>query len=457
MSIDIVKFPEDRRDWTEFVKQHSLGEASIHSTTCDSASKISTAQYLLLRSFWVIRSKIKSKDPKEWGIKRVNESEKWLNENKDWLAYLQNLSPITTYSAPPPRLGTFAYTWFTHQQVVSLPIKYDEGEAEDKNVSFSPIASRLRSSDKKAPPHEEEQSSSPLDKKTPSHGEERSSSPLDKKGYRTPPGQVTRSDGLFHHSDFDRAARDSTMEDLTRTFSHMKTGEESQKSPSQSLSSKSDATHKSDSTSNEHKYSPRSARRAFPKVEDEQIVNGFLIALLASICMYHNGVKLQWSPVRKGFKFGKKDAEEGNADKPYLFEARTDGHLASWNPGSKDVKPSAIIVEVKPTSREYNNRVIYQATAQMAAWIFQEPDPPGAKQPYRRPMIIQEREKIRLIIAKYDQRYVDYLHNKPSNGPAVALMEMYELYSWNITNESQMQKFGSILLALALQNGKLEY
>lgn len=72
-------------------------------------------------------------------------------------------------------------------------------------------------------------------------------------------------------------------------------------------------------------------------------------------------------------------------------------------------------------------------------------------------MIIQEREKIRLIIAKYDQRYVDYLHNKPSNGPAVALMEMYELYSWNITNESQMQKFGSILLALALQNGKLEY
>lgn len=73
-----------------------------------------------------------------------------------------------------------------------------------------------------------------------------------------------------------------------------------------------------------------------------------------------------------------------------------------------------------------------------------------------RPMIIQEREQIRLIIATYDQKYIDYLYNKPLSGPEIPLMTMNELFVWDITKRHHMEIYGPVLLALALQNGKLE-
>lgn len=72
-------------------------------------------------------------------------------------------------------------------------------------------------------------------------------------------------------------------------------------------------------------------------------------------------------------------------------------------------------------------------------------------------MIIQERHEIRLVIATYDRRYIDYLNNKQSDNSDVSLMEMCEVYSWDITKQNNMKSFGPVLLALALQNGKLEY
>ncbi|KAM5458113.1 hypothetical protein MaudCBS49596_000023 [Microsporum audouinii] len=114
-----------------------------------------------------------------------------------------------------------------------------------------------------------------------------------------------------------------------------------------------------------------------------------------------------------------------------------------------------MIVEVKPTFRGYSNRVVYQATAQMAAWIYNEPDKPGSKQPFRRAMILQERQEIRLVIAKYDQKYVDYLHDQTVTD--LSLLEMHELGAWDIRTKRDMEGFGVILLALALQNGELVY
>lgn len=343
MASEIVDFPRTRGHWTAMVKENELGEADIYSTPCRSGSKVSVSQYLLIRSVWVpYSSSIKSKNLKKWGIKRFRQAGKWLENNNDWLTYLQNLSQIIEYSGPPPGLGAFSYVWFTHHQVVSLPMEYEQGEDQDKNVSYSPISSRLRSADHK----------------TDLHGKEESPTPLGKKGYRTPPDQILEYENY------------SPSEGLAEGMSELNFDEKTRKSPSQASSS--DAT-----------MSPGSARRAFPKVEDEQIVNSYIIALLASICMYHPDVKLHWSPVRKSFKFGTRAVEPNSGDRPYLFEARTDGHLASWQPGSNGVKSSAVIVEVKPTSKHYNNRIIYQVTAQMASWIYQEPDAPGTKEPYR--------------------------------------------------------------------------
>ncbi|DAA72762.1 TPA_exp: Uncharacterized protein A8136_5431 [Trichophyton benhamiae CBS 112371] len=397
------------------VKDNKLGEANIYSTPCESGSKVNISQYLLLRSVWFQHPKSKTKDLEKWGIKEFKQADKWLENNKDWLIYLENLSQITNYTGPPHSLGTFSYVWFAHHQVISLPEQYEQVEDQDKNVSYSPISSRLRSAAHK----------------TNMHGREESPTPLGKKGYQTPPDQITGYGGY------------SPSEELAEGIRNMTVHENSRKSPSDI--SNSDAT-----------MSPASARRAFPKVEDEQIVNGYLIAVLASICMYHPDVSLHWSPVRKSFRFGKRDVEPNSGDRPYLFEARTDGHLASRNPGPNDAKPSAVIVEVKPTNRRYNNRVIYQATSQMVSWIYQEPDAPGAKKQYCRPMIIQEREQIRLIIATYDQEYIDYLNNKPSSGSEIPLMTMNELFTWDITKQHHMEICGPVLLALALQNGKLE-
>ncbi|EGD96195.1 hypothetical protein TESG_03648 [Trichophyton tonsurans CBS 112818] len=397
------------------VKDNNLGEANIYSTPCGSGSKVNISQYLLLRSVWFQHPKTKDKDVEKWGIKEFKQADKWLGNNGDWSIYLENLSQITNYTGPPRGLGTFSYVWFTHHQVISLPKQYEHVEDQDRNVSYSPISSRLRSAAHKANMNDRDESPTPLGKK----------------GYQTPPDQIT---GYGNYS---------PSEGLAEGINNMTVHENSKNSPSEI--SNSDAT-----------MSPASARRAFPKVEDEQIVNGYLIALLASICMYHPDVSLHWSPVRKSFRFGKRDVEPNSGDEPYLFEARTDGHLASRDPGPNDEKPSAVIVEVKPTNRQYNNRVIYQATSQMVSWIYQEPDAPGAKKQYRRPMIIQEREQIRLIIATYDQKYIDYLYNKPLSGPEIPLMTMNELFVWDITKRHHMEICGPVLLALALQNGKLE-
>ncbi|KAK2882533.1 hypothetical protein FQN49_000260 [Arthroderma sp. PD_2] len=424
MSADIIKFPVDRQAWTSLVKKHDLGTASIHQTRCVSASKISETQYLLLRSFWVSSDTGPKKDPKEWGIRRIDEAKKWFDGNGDWQIYIQNLSPKTLYPVPPPGLGTFSYAWLTQRQVTKLPHEYEDEEGEDKNVSFSPIASRLRSSDNRQS----------LDgRKTPDSPSE---AIAQRKGFLqiSPSQSSDDSNDEFHAGNKGKGkekAGDSDMNSVTGGIGNLSVGEESVTSEAQSTS---------DGSRSIYKMSPGSSRRAFPKVEDEQIVNGFLIALLVSICMYNQRQK-----------------SNGDGEKPFLFEARTDGHLAPLTPGRTGVIPSAIIVEVKPTYRRYNNRVIYQATSQMAAWIFEEPDVPGTQQPYRRAMILQERHEIRLVISKYDQNYIDYLHGKPDSNSEVPLLEMHELRTWDIEEESDMKRFGPILLALALQNGKLEY
>lgn len=46
------------------------------------------------------------------------------------------------------------------------------------------------------------------------------------------------------------------------------------------------------------------ARGYLPKVEDEQIVNNFLIGFLGSLAFHAKNIKSGWSPVQKAFNFG---------------------------------------------------------------------------------------------------------------------------------------------------------
>ncbi|KAM5443650.1 hypothetical protein MferCBS31731_001424 [Microsporum ferrugineum] len=425
---DVIKFPITDKGWMVRAKMNKLENASIHHKACASASKISEEQYLLLRSFWVEAGPAK-KDPTIWGIKEIQEAAHWLGNEDDWKKYLDNLDNPSK-ATPVPRLGSFSYVSLARDQVTRLPEEYSE-EEEDKNVSFSPISSRLRSSDPKQAPD----------------GEDRPDSPAEDAARRmgisqTPPNMSSDEDTDSVYFKKGDSSKGGSGGDLSKRFEGINLGAESVdratgKSPVGSL----------------FEMTPNSSRKVFPKVEDEQIVNGFLIAFLATICMHNPNIKLEWSPVRKAFKFGKVDIQ-ASGRKTFLFEARTDGHLSQPSMKNTNVR-SAMIVEVKPTFRGYSNRVIYQATAQMAAWVYEEPDKPESKQPYRRAMVLQERHQIRLVIAKYDQKYIDYLHDKTVTD--VSLLEMHEFGMWDIRVKPEMEEFGVILLALVLQDGKLIY
>ncbi|KAM5443785.1 hypothetical protein MferCBS31731_001031 [Microsporum ferrugineum] len=441
-SRDFVTFPETKGEWATKASEYDLKDASIHSKICDSASKISEEQYLLLRSFWVLRSKDK---PENLGIKTLSKASRWLEKFDDWQQYLQNLSSQVT--APVPNLGSFSYVFLARCQVTRLPEEYD-AEEEDKNVNFSPIAHRLRSSDNKPIPDDYRQSPAKL------AGEKRGvDQTLDKNKFieamkKVASGKVGGNDS----SSGDTKGKEKAEDALPEEFGNLQIREGSLEFLAGSSWSSSSEEPQGQGNS-PYGMSPNSLRKAFPKVEDEQIVNGFLIAFLATLCMHHPEVKLEWSPVRKAFKFGKVDNPAGG-ERSFLFEARTDGHLCQPILKKTDVQ-SAMIVEVKPTLRAYSNRVIYQATAQMAAWIYKEPDESTSQGPYRRAMILQERQEIRLIIAKYDRSYINYLRNEEEAGAKRSLLEMHQSQAWDISDAKHMREFGNILLALVLQGGKL--
>ena len=109
-----------------------------------------------------------------------------------------------------------------------------------------------------------------------------------------------------------------------------------------------------------HPLTPTSAAVAgsVSVANDEQIVNTALVLFLKSTTIHHPDVRADWTLHRKIFKFGN------------LFEARTDGYLEKGQSGEVSA-----ILEVKAYIREDNVlQIQMQESAQMAAWIFANPD-----------------------------------------------------------------------------------
>jgi hypothetical protein len=96
-------------------------------------------------------------------------------------------------------------------------------------------------------------------------------------------------------------------------------------------------------------------------IGDEQIVNTAAINFLNALFI-HEARPADWTLERKQFKFNSKSVK---------FEARMDGHFQLPNQAR-----SAAILEVKPRLRalEQGFRIEMQESAQMALWIFQEPN-----------------------------------------------------------------------------------
>jgi hypothetical protein len=109
-----------------------------------------------------------------------------------------------------------------------------------------------------------------------------------------------------------------------------------------------------------HLPTPTSAAVAgsLSAANDEQRVKMALVFFLISITMHYPDVRAGWTLRGKFFKFGN------------LFEAMTNGYLEKGQSGE-----ASAILDVKAYIREDNVlRVQMQESAQMAAWIFANPD-----------------------------------------------------------------------------------
>ncbi|OJD22614.1 hypothetical protein ACJ73_06038 [Blastomyces percursus] len=99
-----------------------------------------------------------------------------------------------------------------------------------------------------------------------------------------------------------------------------------------------------------------------------------------------------------------------------------------------------------------------QETAQMAAWVFTEPDEyqqsqVGSETVYRCFLISQDREGIYLIVAKYDSEYIRYLREAAYTSLNPSLMKMFRCGPWRVWRKSHIKELGPILLAMATKLG----
>lgn len=80
---------------------------------------------------------------------------------------------------------------------------------------------------------------------------------------------------------------------------------------------------------------------------------------------------VEWTLQRKSFDFQKKIVNQQQKETTQkLFQARTDGHLRMK---VEKESQSLVILEVK-ASRRKDSKPMMQENAQMAAWIYAEPD-----------------------------------------------------------------------------------
>jgi uncharacterized membrane protein len=93
------------------------------------------------------------------------------------------------------------------------------------------------------------------------------------------------------------------------------------------------------------------------------MVNSALVALLNALTIHVPAVQGHWTERRKRVV-----VEAAGPVK--LYEAITDGHLCNFEANTH----SRVILEVKPVDRDTVPEVRRQESAQMAAWIFAEPN-----------------------------------------------------------------------------------
>lgn len=113
---------------------------------------------------------------------------------------------------------------------------------------------------------------------------------------------------------------------------------------------------------------------------------------------------------------------------------------------------------IRYESEKTLDKIRMQETAQMAAWVAQ--DPPVLKKPntkFRRLLVSQDHGEVYLIIATFDYQYVEYIcalgTGSRGKGSTHPFLEMREYGTFEVKSPEQMEQLGIILLGASIQGG----
>ena len=320
------EFPSTLSAWRTAVRDHDCSEVNIHNlTTAKAASEILLKQYLALKVVWNINKTTALRD--EWlgrycrlgsqGKTRVEELNRHTMKNDPaWKAYINTVEKrdnvrLRPSTVFPSEMGRFALVLQSQLQVVAMP-ENDDHTRDARKVILTPG-------------------------RGPSPG-----------ALHGPPGgtqAIPGAPGLRVRPPTDRSGKG------------VRGPRDSQDSERSSQRSTFAPRAMSDISDESATYAALMA----PPARDEQIVNTAAMLFLNALFI-HERRRADWTLHRKAFRF------ESDTVK---FEARTDGHLQLTG-----TETSAAILEVKARGRkaDHHHRIEMQESAQMALWIYQEPE-----------------------------------------------------------------------------------
>lgn len=388
------KLPRTLGEWASSATRRAVIDSSIHDHPQQSGSKVEEPQFLLLRAVWPASREA-------FAFKEDCKSKRWIDSQNLSRAssYLNSLDAWNKYigslGQPQERImgGTFALVHY-YQRLSTRPNKKPSGNAFSK-VDFSPRVTRSQA--RRNPPQRPE---------TPT---------------RAPRGGTNVSDAMDSVMDL---LEDLNLDPDAPNYS-------SGSSPLSTLSG----------------HSPTSGENAKNvQTEDEQIVNTALILLLNALTLHCDLVQGEWSLYRQPFVVKKAN------DK--VYEARVDGLLRI------NQKNTRAIIEVKPFIRNASPEILdgirMQETAQMAAWIAQDPPPLAgpASNRFTRLLVSQDHGEIYLIIASFNAEYVEYICARSvRRATKDSFLEMNEYGPFFVKDFKHMKQLGAILLAVSIQGG----
>ncbi|OAX80823.1 hypothetical protein ACJ72_04832 [Emergomyces africanus] len=396
MGQERIDMPSTVTEWHKLARQHEIESISIQDLKIfQSASKIKERQFLALRVLWKSSSPSEIDIEKDYDIRYRAEDLKDLGWNKHWGPYVQEIEKGFNGNTD---LGTFDLLYDFQREIHNSTLE----PQETKKVFFN-VTTRLQS---------------------------RAAG-----GNNPPPSTPTRAPRRPNPgSDVEGNPLVDQVGDQLGNLSLS-----ADPSPP-SLGGRSVVESVSPISSDEAKW--------LSLVKDEQIVNTALILLLRGLCMRMPGLtNARWSLERKAFHI----RQHNSLDKRSLYEARTDGHLAFV---TGNISRSLAILEVKSRIRKFAEPWM-QESAQMAAWIYDEPS--MEKEPskenrssFRRCMISQNRHEIYLIIATYTKEYVAYLQGDwdESSEP---FLRMHQIGPFRPYAKRHMERLGRIIAALSRQ------